>query len=217
MIDLKILTIQDILTVHGVEFLPGVSPLSLLITGDNLNEASRILINDVESPEHVIVSSTRVMAQVPSSETRSILRKLVVLAERPSSTRSSLLSFELKSSMRTLQGIERLVQLFCKLCLQTPGSDKFNPAEGGGLLSLIGSNISRHEVKGLQASIVGAISRTRDQILARQSRNNRIPADERLLSAQTDAVGFDPSSTTTTARVAIAAVSGRQAVANLTF
>lgn len=217
MFDLKILAIRDLLTIAGVEYATNVSPLSVIITGEKFDQASKVLINDLEAPEFIVLSKNRILAQVPDSERKSVLRKLAVLAESPSVKRSSLLHFEVGSSFKSLKGVERLVQLFVKLLLQTPGSDKFDQNLGGGLLTLVGKNISRQDSKSVQSAVVSAVGRTRDQILTLQSKSNRIPADERLLSAKTEAIGYDPGTTTVSARVAIAAVSGRQAVANLTF
>jgi len=214
--DLKILTIRDLLPISKVDFVANITPLSLNIVGEKLDQATLVLINDVEAPEYVVVSRNRIIAQVPSSETLSIISKVVVVAEKPSADRSSLLHFEMLGTFRSLQGVERLVQHFCKMLLQSPGSDKFSPGDGGGLLKIVGRNVSRGDSKSLQASVVGAVSRTRDQLLSRQASNSRIPSDERLLSATTEAVGFDVATTTLRARIALSAVSGRQAVANLT-
>jgi hypothetical protein len=214
--DIKLLTIRDLLPISKVEFVRDFTPLSLAIIGEKMDQATTVYINDVEAPEFVVMSRNRIMAQVPSSEVLAIINKVVVVAEKPSADRSSLLHFEMLGTFRSLQGIERLVQHFCKLLLQSPGSDKFIPTEGGGLLKIVGRNVSKNDSKSLQASVVGAVSRTRDQILTRQATNSRIPSDERLLSATTEAVGYDAATTTLRARIALSAVSGRQAVANLT-
>lgn len=217
MIDLKILTIRDLLPINSVEYAANVTPLSLLITGDDLRGASEVLINDIDSPEFAVLSSGRILAQVPTSERQSTLRKVAVIANVPTTTRKSLLHFEVGSSIRSIKGLEKMVQAFCKLLLQTPGTDRFRPTEGGGLLKLIGRNVSKGDTKTLQASVMGAVTRTRDQFITRQGADRRIPADEKLLSATTDAVGFDPSTTTLSARIALSAVSGKLAVANLTL
>lgn len=217
MIDLKILTIRDLLPVTGVEYAARVQPLSVVITGDRLDQASIVYINDVESPEFVVLSSGKILAQVPTGERNSVLRKLAVVATVPSANRKSLLHFEVGHSVRGIKGLEKLIQSFCKLLLQTPGTDRFRPDDGGGLLKLVGRNVSRGDTKNLQASVVGAVTRTRDQLLARQGADRRIPSDERLLTAITEAVGFDTSTTTLSARIGVSAVSGQLAVANLTL
>ncbi len=217
MIDLKILTIRDLLPITGVEYAAHVVPLSVIITGDRLDQASIVYVNDIECPEFVVLSSGRILAQVPASETNSVLRKLAVVATVPSTSRKSLLHFEVGHSIKSITGLEKLVQAFCKLLLQTPGTDRFRPDEGGGLLKVVGRNVSKGDTRNLQASVVGSISRTQDQLLRRQGTDRRIPPDERLLTATAEAVGFDAQTTTLSARISLAAVSGQQAVANLTL
>jgi hypothetical protein len=217
MTDLKVLSIKDVLPITAVEYSTKVTPLSILIQGENFDQATEVYINDLVAPEFMILSSNRIIAQVPDSARNSILRQITVLAEKPSTKRNSLLHFDIGISFKGLKGIERMVQFFCKLLLQTPGSDKFNPEDGGGLLTAIGKNVSKNDKRSAQMLASSAVLRTRDQILTKQSQASRIPADERLLDAITEAVGFDPETTTLTVRVALTAASGRQAVANLTF
>jgi phage baseplate assembly protein W len=215
--DLKILTIRDVLPVAKVEYANNVVPLSLVITGNSVGQANHVYINDIESPEFVVLSPGRILAQVPHSETDSVLRKVSVISDVPTVNRNSLLHFEIGASIKSIKGIEKLVQAFCKTLLQTPGSDRFRPEEGGGLLKIVGRDVSRGDSRTMQAAVVGAVSRTRDQLMTRQASDRKIPADERLLTAQTESVGFDSSTTTLVARVSISAVSGKVAVANLTL
>lgn len=215
--DLKILTVRDVLPVSTAEYAKDISPLSILITGSKMDQANHVYINDVESPEFIIISQNRVLAQIPTSERNSILRKLSVIADVPSISRNSLLHFEVGKSVRPVRGIEKLVQSFCKILLQTPGTDRFRPNDGGGLMKIIGRDVSKGDSKNLQASVVSAVSRTKEQLMARQASDRRIPADERLLTASTESVGFDSSTTTLIARISVSAVSGKLAVANLTL
>jgi phage baseplate assembly protein W len=215
MIDLKVLIIKDLLQVTAVKNAANVVPRSLIITGFKFDQASQVFVNGLECPEFVIVSSSRLIAQVPDTEVASAIRSISVLANKPSVDRRSLLHFEVGKSIKGMNGLEKLVQIFCRILLQTPGSDTFHPSEGGGLLKIVGRSVSRKDSKSLQAAVVSAVGRTRDQILARQAPKSRLPSDERLLSAVLEAVGFDPATTTLTARVALTAVSGKQAVTNL--
>jgi hypothetical protein len=217
MIDLQILTIRDLLPVTGVDFAAKVNPPSIIIQGDRMDQASSVLINDAESPEFAVLSVNRIIAQIPASQLSSILRKVAVIATVPAVNRRSLLMFEVTSSIRKISGIEKLIQAYCKQLLQSPGTDRFRPNDGGGLLKLIGRNVSNGDTKNLQASVIGAIGRARDQLISRQGADRRIPADERLLSVTADAVGFDVLTTTLTASISLSAVSGKQAVANLTL
>lgn len=217
MIDLQILTVRDILPITKVDFASKVVPPSIIIQGDRLDQASSVFINDIEAPEFAVLAANRIVAQIPTGELSSILRKVAVIATVPAINRRSLLLFEVTSSIRKISGIEKLVQSYCKQLVQTPGTDRFRPTEGGGLLKLIGRNVSKGDSKNLQASVIGAINRSRDQLISRQNTDRRIPADERLLTVTADAVGFDPLTTTLTASISLSAVSGKQAVANLTL
>jgi len=217
MIDIKILAIKDVLPVTNVRLVPNISPPSIEITGSKMLQADEVLINDLPAEEFILVSNTRIIAQIPESQIRTSIRKVSVLATKPSPDRKSLLRFEVGNSISKLQGLEKLVQLFVKILLQTPGSDAFSPTLGGGLQTLVGRSVSRNDTSGLSAGVVSAVSRTRDQILALQANDTRIPPDEKLLRADIQGVGFNPNTSTLAARVSLGAVSGRQAVANLTF
>lgn len=217
MIDIKILVIKDLLPISSVEIANEVIPISLLITGDRLDQANQVLINDVEATEFVVLSSNRLLVKIPTSEINNTIRKIAVIANIPSTNRRSILHFEIGSSLKSIKGLEKLIQAFCKLLIQTPGTDRFRPDEGGGLIKLVGRNVSKGGVNNLQASVVSAVSRTRDQFLSRQGPNSKIPSDERLLTVATESVGFDATTTTLSARISLSAVSGKLAVANLTL
>jgi phage baseplate assembly protein W len=216
MIDIKILTIRDLLEVVKVAY-ADLSPPSLVVVGYQFDQASRVLINDVEAPEFIVESSGLLLAQIPTSERASPIRSVVVSADKPSVSRESTLHFEVSGSIKTMKGLERLVQIFCRMLLQTPGSDRFHPKEGGGLLRLVGSSVSNTNQKLIQASAMASVNRARDQIMSRQAAKTNIPNSERLLSASVESIGFDASTTTLSCRVALAAVSGQQAVAEMTL
>ncbi len=215
--DLKILTVRDVLPVADVRYATGVIPLSLFVAGDKVGQANHVYINDIESPEFVVLSPSRLLVQVPTSERDSSLRKISVISDVPTVNRNSLLHFEIGRNLRSIKGIEKLVQGFCKILLQTPGSDRFRPTEGGGILKMVGRDVSKGDARNLQAAVVSAVSRTKDQLMSRQAIDRRIPSDERLLTAIADSVGFDSSTTTLIARISVSAVSGKSAVANLTL
>jgi hypothetical protein len=215
--DIKVIVIKDILPVNRVSFVPNFTPLSLSIEGSLLLQANEVLINDINAPEFMIVSDKKLVAQVPDSQVNSRLRSVTVLATKPSADRSSILHLDAGKTFSGLKGLEKLIQYFVKVLLQNPGSDIFNPTLGGGVLGLVGRVVSKKDSSALSASLVSSVNQTRDQIIKQQGQINRLPSDERLLRADTQAVGFNPNTTTLAARISIGAVSGRTAVANLTF
>ena len=216
MLDIKILLIKDILPVYRVEMAKGIQPQTLDVIGDSLSQATQVLINDVPAPEFMVLSPSHLLAQVPPSLRQTPITKISVLAEKPSTNRSSLLYFDTGPTVQSLAGIERMIQSFCRLLLQTPGSDRFNPNEGGGLLSVVGQTMTSGSASSLASSVMHSVSQARDQLVAKQNKNLRIPPDERLLKAEVTNTSFQPKNTMFLATVAIAAMSGQQAVANLT-
>jgi len=214
--DIKVIAIKDILTVNSVTRVPNFSPPTLSFTGLKFLQADEVTINDIPAPEFIIVSGTKLLAQIPDSQVSSTIRRVSVFATRPFPDRKSLLRFKIEN-IESLEGLERLVQHFVKVLIQTPGSDAFNSTEGGGILSLVGTTVGRKDTVGLQTTMITAVNRVRDQIVTKQSRIPQLSPDERLLRADTMAVGFDPNTSTLAARISIGAVSGRDAVANLTF
>lgn len=216
MIDLKILTIKDLLTITAVRY-ASIVPRSLIIEGLDFTQANSVMINNLPAPEFMIISDHQLIAQVPFSEVNNILSKVAVLSDQPSVNHSSLLSFSLGSTFKSITGLERLIQIFIKLLLQTPGSDRFDPTIGGGLLAAIGNNYSGDSSKAIQSAAVTAVNRTRDQLITIQSGNTRMSNDEKLLTATVDAVGFDATTSTLQMHTLITAVSGSQAVANLSL
>jgi len=217
MTDIKIIAIKDILKITMVQVVPNFFPKTLDIQGLEFLQATSVEINQIEAPEFMVLSDTRLLAQIPNGQQNSIISTIGVFAEKPSPTRSSVFLFEVGRSIKGLSGIERLVQMFTKLALQTPGKDKFRPTLGGGLMALAGQNVVVNSQTSLSSLAVSAIARTRDQVISLQNQVPRIPPDERLLSADVLNVGYDTNSTTLAMRVGITAQSGQQAVTNLTF
>ena len=217
MLDIKVIIIKDVLVVNQVGYLANFAPRTLDIQGEGFLQASEVLINDLPAPEFIVVSNSKILAQIPDSQTRTTITSVGVFAYKPSASRKSVLHFDAGTSISGLTGLEKLVQLFAKMLIQTPGSDRFHPEEGGGLLNLVGQPVGKKNASSLSATVATAVSRTKDQLMTRQSKVNRIPPDERLLRADIQAIGYNPATTTLAVRVAVGAVSGREAVANLTF
>lgn len=220
MIDIRVIDIQDVLQIVSVNYLQlsnASLPLSLDIIGLDFSRATQVEINDQPSPSYMVISPTRIIAQIPTNQVRSQITKVLVLATTPTPGTSSALLFTLGNTFKSVTGIERLIQLFVKILMQTPGTDRFRPSIGGGLRRIIGTNVDAGSTSALDSSVIGAVTTTRNQIIQLQNQNQRISADERLQTASVTSAGFSPQQTSYALGVSLAAVSGRQAVANLTF
>ena len=82
-----------------------------------------------------------------------------------------------------VEGIDKLVQIVTLVLLTNPGRSIFTPSKGGGIRSLIGSNIDPDDPGELFADIRLMIERTRDFIFQTQVNTTR-PSSERLKDLQ---------------------------------
>lgn len=82
-----------------------------------------------------------------------------------------------------VEGIDKLVQIVTLVLLTNPGRSIFTPGKGGGIRTLIGSNIDPEEPEELFADIRLMIDRTRSYILQTQV-NTKRPPSERLRDLQ---------------------------------
>lgn len=215
MFDLKVIAIRDLLHVDKVEE-AFKNPRTLLIVGDQFLQASLVTINGVEST-FIIESDSKILAEVPDPIKGDTIGTVAVIAERPSTDRSSILQLELGKSFKSIVGIEKLVQLFTKILLQTPGSDIFNPQIGGGLSKVIGTLYGLSDSRRIASAAVSAVDKAANDILRMQSKDHRIPADERLLSANVENVSFIPDDTSLDMRVTLTSVAGKEAISNISL
>ncbi|KKN04625.1 hypothetical protein LCGC14_1095510 [marine sediment metagenome] len=82
-----------------------------------------------------------------------------------------------------IEGIDKLVQIVALTFLTNPGRSIFSPGKGGGIRSLIGSNIDPEEPEELFADVRLMIDRVRDYIVQTQVNTTR-PPSERLKELQ---------------------------------
>ena len=82
-----------------------------------------------------------------------------------------------------VEGIDKLVQIVTLVLLTNPGRSIFEPGKGGGIRSLIGSNIDPDQPEELFADVRLMIERTRDFVQQTQVNTGR-PPSERLKDLQ---------------------------------
>lgn len=175
-----------------------------------------VLINDIPSPDIIVLSKTRLLAQLPDSLQKvPNVVSVSVLSRNLTITNRSLIRFRISDTPGRVTGILRLVQLFLKVLFTTPGSDIFNKRTGGGALVNIGETFGADEGGDIISDFVISVDTTARQILAQQGRNPRIPRDERLLSARVKAAGFNRQLGALIATVELTSQAGRAALANL--
>jgi len=181
------------------------SPLTLDIRGRSFAGVSKVLVNNVEAPEFVVVSSTRILVQVPDSELDARLRMVRVLLHRTGLTKTSIVDFDAIVPGARASGFNKLLQSFLRLLFTNPGEDLANSWAGGGMYRLVGSAGTPGELKSLAASSI----RTTEQHLIRlQTRNSVLTDAERLRSATLLQAEYDQASTSLSIRLTLTAMDG---------
>lgn len=203
MVDLQVIEISDILRVVSVDILPQSDPPTIKIRGKDFNSAQRVLINEVESPDIVIISGRELLAQMPPTEITTPLRSIVVTSSRLTNTDRSEISFRLGDTPKSMAGLTLLIQQFLVLMLRAPGTDIFSPRVGGGLLRAVGRQISSPSSSTLVADLEVAVSRTRQQIMTLQAKNTRLSMTERLAYARVVDAKFQAAELSLVGRIAI--------------
>lgn len=180
-------------------------PLTLDIRGRSFRGVSKVLINGVESPEFIVVSTTRILAQVPDAEQDARLRAVRVLLSRTGLTKTSVIDLEAVVPGARAEGFNKLLQSFLRLLFTNPGEDLANPWAGGGMYRLVGAAGTPGELRGLAAT---AIQTTEQHLIRLQTRNPVLTDAERLRSATLLQAEYDQSSTSLSIRLTLKAMDG---------
>lgn len=213
--DLQVIFLQDVLPITSVTNAAGVLPRTLDLRGADFRTAESVTINEEPSPEFMILNKTQILAQVPVSQTSSIIRTVSVVSSRFTATERSIIKFKLSNHSKTVTGLQALVQIFLKLLLQSPKSDVFAPNLGGGVLNFVGKSVGRNNPGQIISDLTLAVNRTRTQIISLQAGIPTLSPDERLATAELMDANFSRRSSALLASIRLIAQSGRKALANL--
>jgi len=181
--DLQTIEALAVVPLDQVQILPDSVPVSLRIQGGPFVALDEILINNVASPSFIQVNDREVWAQVPEGMEGSNVT-VAVLSQNLLNADHVQLRFRLGKQTRKVSGLARLVQMFVRVLLMSPGSNLLNPALGGGLLRALRSSYNPNQLQGLQTEVYLAVQRASEQLMTLQAREVRTPREERLLSAK---------------------------------
>lgn len=202
--DYQVLAFHDSAPLKSIGFYSS-NPLTLDIRGRSFVSVSSVQVNGIESPEFVVVSSTRILAQVPDSERDAQLRTVRVLLSRTGLTRTSVIDLEAVVPGARATGFNKLLQAFLRLLFTNPGDDLAEPTLGGGLYGLVGGVGSSSELRAIAAR---AISTTEQQLIRLQTRNPVLTDAERLRSATLLSAEYDQATTSLGLRLSLTAMDG---------
>ena len=213
---LEVIKFRDLLPVRTISRLvPGMPEPTLEIIGDDLSKAITVYINEISSPEFLIVSKKKIWAQLPKAAQSEIRTVEIASSGFTKTSTPSRVTFEIGNKTSTVSGILKLVQLFTKWMLQTPGSDIFNPTRGGGLQDIAGKVTSTRKMEPMLATITRSIDTTSEQIRSAQAAVRGLPSDERLLGANLLELNVIEDQMEARARVGLRSVAGESAVTSL--
>ena len=214
-VDFQVVFPQTVAALNNVRVLPGVAPTTLDVLGDDFSSVDSVAINQMLSPDVVILSKTRLLAQVPAQLSRSVITSVTVTTHSLTISPRSVIKFQIGQSASKVSGILRLIQVFLKILLTTPGTDIFAPRIGGGALKNLGLSFGKDQGGAVVSDLIVAVNTTTRQITTIQARDPTIPRDERLLSAQVTAANFNRAEAALVVSIEVTSQAGRSATANL--
>ena len=215
-VDLQVCYPQESIRLNKVELTTLGGLRALNIHGTDFSAVDEVVINEVPSPDVVVINDRQLLAQLPDMyQAVPEVRSVTVLSKRFVVSSRSLLRFRIGQSPGKARGIHRLIQLFVKVLFTTPGTDIFNKQLGGGALKKVGETFGQDEGQNIVTDFVIAVSRTARQILAMQGRDQRSPRDERLLSATVVGAEFDKLQSAYYVKVEIVSQAGTSGIVNM--
>lgn len=155
----------------------------LEVTGQDFSNVETIYVNDEEATNYVIINKTTIQITMSRAMGKNLTSVEVVSGDFTKTVMASKIVFKVGTKSKKVSGILKLVQLFTKWLLQSPGSDIFNPNRGGGVQTLIGQTVSSQRMEYHLSSLSRAIEVTANQIRNSQASLTNLPLDERLLEA----------------------------------
>jgi hypothetical protein len=215
-IDLQTVLPQDVIPISRTRLttLGGLRALELI--GEDFRSVDEVRINDLESPDFVILGKNRLLAQLPDQlQDNPDVYSVFVLSRTFTITTKSLLRFRIGDTPGQVSGIMRLVQLFVKLLLSNIGSDITNKRLGGNALRNVGSTFTSEEIREIKADFAIAVDTVSRTIIGLQSRNGTLPRNERLLKAQLVGATYSKSTSSLFVNIEVLSQAGNSARMNL--
>lgn len=214
-VDLQCVFPQETIRITSVKVVAGSVPTLLDVVGDDFSSVDTVDINEIEAPSFIVLSLTRMLVTLPEAVAPTNIRTVTVVSRRLMLTSRSLLRFQVSKVPSKASGTLRLLQLFLKVLLTTPGSDKFNKQLGGGGLGNLGQSFGRDQSGVIVSDFVVSVQNTTRQIIALQGRSAGLPPEERLLNAKVLRAQFSAQEAALLVSIEVSSQTGRAAVANV--
>jgi len=214
-IDFQVVFPQQIIPLNSARIADNLAVRTLDVQGEDFRSVDEVLINGSLSPSVVIVSKTRLLAQVPLAALLQNITSVQIVSRNLVLTDKSLIKFQVGHTPSKVKGVLRLVQIFLKTLFTTQGTDIFNQRTGANGLRGLGRTFGRDEGGNIISDFVLSVAAASKQIVAIQSRDSSIPRDERLLSARVTRSSFNKNESALVVSVELTSQAGRAALANV--
>lgn len=190
--DIRVIRLLDVLPIIRIEEAVGVSPRSVILTGEDFESVEEVLLNGFPSPEFVVYHPQKVLAQVPGEVVATAITDVFILSAKLTLTERSIVEFTFGTRPEKVTGILKLMQTFIRRLIRSPNTNVFHRNSGGGLFHKIGSTVGAGPNRSRAAADATiAVNRTQEQVIAVQTPIRSIPPTERLLSATITGLDVD--------------------------
>jgi hypothetical protein len=214
-IDFQVVFPQQIIPLNSARIADNIGVRTLDITGDDFRAIDEVLVNGSVSPSIVVVSKSRLLAQVPAAALLQNITSIQIVSRKLVLTDKSLIKFQIGHTPSKVRGVLRLVQIFLKTLFTTQGTDIFNKRAGASGLRGLGRTFGNDEGGNIVSDFVLSVATASKQIIALQSRDSSIPRDEKLLSARVTRSAFNKNESALVVSVELTSQAGRAAMANV--
>ena len=212
--DIRVVSAKVILRVSELAPIRGILPASAQLAGESFDKATEVFYNDLPVDEFFVQSPSRMIIKIPLAAVGKPFVSVKVLTDARLIKRDTEVSLKLNNPLKTVSGIDRLVQNWVMTFMTTPGSDVFDKNSGGGGQAIIGRPTDR-DGRSASADLTMAIDRTRSELIKKQSSQSNVPSSEKLMSCELGDVVFDPYSGKLEARVFLRNMVGDNAEVSL--
>jgi len=213
--DYPLLAVSQVADVTTIDFFGGGQHgiVSLDIKGKGFTSTHAVLINGFRSPTFVVISDSRLLADLPARVASEPIRTLVVLkSSEASGDAGSVLSFEAINDVSEISDSTFLVQKVLKFLFTNRGSDLFSPTSGGNLLSLLGTNETSEGSLAAYAKLY--VAEAVNSLISIQSGSSS-PRSQKVQSVEVLSASYSRQDTSLDIRLAITSLEGQRVVAGL--
>lgn len=210
---LEVVKFRDLLRVtEAVRYVPDQGARVLEVRGDDFRKASVVRVNDVVIPVFRVINKGTMWITLPDDVSRELRTVEVDSYGFTKTNNASKVIFEIGEQTRKISGMLKLLQLYTKWLLQTPGSDIFNPGRGGGLQEVAKQVVDIEKMNFIMSAVTRSVDRTTRQIKTAQTGAANLPLDERLLDSHIQEVTRSYEKLGVQIRVMVVSVAGEEAI-----